>query len=84
MSNENIDANPVDMFGMTPLYDAASWGENEIIEMHVRAGADIEHTSEHPFYYYWGPTALKGAAMWGYDDTVQVSSLVLPSLPPFI
>ena len=81
MSNENIDANPVDMFGMTPLYDAAVWGENEIIEMYVRAGADIEHTSEHPMYY-WGPTALKGAAMWGYDDTVQVSSLVLPSLPP--
>ena len=63
------------MFGMTALFDAAQWGWNEIIEMYVAAGADLEHTSDHPYWEEVGPTALKGASAWGYDDTVQVGSL---------
>ena len=61
-----------DVLGIQPLYLAAIWGYNKIVKMLVEAGADIEHYSESPFMIGSGVTALKGAAAWGYEDTVQV------------
>ena len=68
---------PEDEMGITPLYDAASWGYTEIVELLVRAGADLEATSLD------GDTPLKVAASWGYVDTVEVTSTD-PSCPDLV
>ena len=68
LSCEGISVDPEDEMGITPLYDASSWGYNEIVELLVRAGADLEATSLD------GDTPLKVAASWGYVDTVEVTS----------
>ena len=76
LSYETIDVDAEDWLGDTALTTAALWGYNEIIEMLLAAGADLEHTASD---FLDSATALKSAAMWGYDDTVQVGSLP-PSL----
>merc|ERR1711981_1175167 len=70
LAYKETDVNAEDGWGIQPVFDAANWGNNEIIELLVQAGADVESTSDH--FLMDGATPLKGAAMWGYDDTVQL------------
>ena len=79
LAYEETDVDHEHEFGLTALHTAAQWGYNEIIEMLVKAGADLEHTPDHYLLADEGIPVLKGAVSWGYADTVQVGSLP-PSL----
>ena len=72
---KGVDVNAEDELGTQPLLMAASWGYNDILELLVKNGADMNHTSINPYIEDWESTPLKGAAAWGYDDTVQVRTV---------
>jgi len=60
-----VDVNVQDEFGMTPMYDAASWGYYDIIEILAKAGADPDIAT------VYGATPVHAAASYGYTDTVK-------------
>ena len=63
----SLDVNVRDQLGLTPVYDAASWGYADIVKILVRAGADPNIPSND------GSTPTHVAASYGYAHTVQVS-----------
>ena len=69
LSYEETEVDSMNLRGFTPLCAAAEWGWNEIIQMLVPAGANVNH---YPEQDPDGRTPLKFAAMWGDSDTVQV------------
>ena len=63
-----IDINARDDYGVTAVYDAASWGYSDIITILFEAGADIEIPEIE------GATPVHVAASYGYLDTVRTLS----------
>ena len=66
INHGSVDVNMQDEFGLTPMYDAASWGYYNIIDILAKAGADPDIGSIH------GATPVHAAASYGYTDTVKV------------
>ena len=60
-----VDINAQDEYGVTPIYDAASWGYSDIVSILAGAGADIEIPE------YDGATPVHAAASYGYIETVR-------------
>ena len=56
-----------DQLGLTPVYDAASWGYSDIVKLLVKAQADPNIPSND------GSTPAHVAASYGYSHTVEVS-----------
>ena len=60
-----VDKDAQDDYGVTPVYDAASWGYSDIVSILAGAGADIEIPE------YDGATPVHDAASYGYTETVK-------------
>ena len=65
-----LDVNVRDQLGLTPIYDAASWGYSDIVRLLVRAGADPNIPSND------GSTPTHVAASYGYAHTIEVVFLL--------
>ena len=60
------DVNAEDEVSERPLYEAASWGENDAIELIIGGVSDVDDENR------WGRTALHAAALAGQDKTVEI------------
>ena len=65
-----LDVNVRDQLGLTPVYDAASWGYSDIVRLLVRAGADPDIPSND------GSTPAHVAASYGYAHTIEVGFML--------
>lgn len=66
LSTRAVDNNLQDTQGWTPLRWAAAHGQLKIVEMLLRAGADVDACDK----YGW--TALRWAAHWGHKIIVKL------------
>ena len=60
------DVNVEDDDSERPLYEAASWGENNAIELIITRVSNVDDENK------WGRTALHAAAFAGQDKTVEI------------
>ena len=57
-----VDIDAQDEYGVTPVYDAASWGYSDIVSIPAEAGADIE------IHEYDGATPVHASAKGGHKN----------------
>ena len=66
IQHPGVDIDAQDELGLTALWDAASWGYSEIVNMLAKAGADINMPAMD------GSTPVHAAASYGYSHTIEV------------
>jgi len=66
IQHPGVDIDAQDELGLTALWDAASWGYSEIVNMLAKAGADINMPAMD------GSTPVHAAASYGYSHTIEI------------
>ena len=67
LTQNSADVNGCNLYGWTPLLQAACYGHLPCVMLLLQSGADVMATNK------WGISALVGAAQGGFPTIVQVT-----------